>query len=188
MTRTTRVPPPLSCLVFERVGNSWLCASPRKRSLALIAIRPLFSPVPHIILDQLLKACYPYAISADQFGIGAPLTMPLHREVPQILLTARPFTPLARSSSTLPSLSFQSLTNCPRFVIHSQSLSFQPVTNCPTCRPFVLKLIQHAGDVGTPFAARPGSCISVFSPSSPLFSKSCALFCATFAMHLSWNQ
>src|SRR5713226_4002781 len=38
----------------------------------------------------------------------------------------------ARSSTSLPSLSFQSLTNC------------------PICKPFVLTFIQHAGGVGGP--------------------------------------
>jgi hypothetical protein len=56
--------------------------------------------------------------------------MPLHREVPQTLLTARPFTPLDRSSSTLPFLSFQSLT----------IIKFS--------NPLVLITIRNAGGVG----------------------------------------
>ncbi len=52
-------------------------------------------------------------------------------------------------SSDLPSLSFQSLTNCPRFATHFESPSFQRVTNCPICKPFVLITIQqYPGWVG----------------------------------------
>ena len=49
----------------------------------------------------------------------------------------------ARSSTSLPSLSFQSLTNC------------------PICKPFVLTFIQHAGGVGgtTPVLASQQLCL-----------------------------
>src|SRR5713101_9514617 len=56
----------------------------------------------------------------------------------------------AHASTNLPSLSFQSLTNCPRSATHSEPLSFQPITNCSVCKSFVLILIQNAGGVGTP--------------------------------------
>src|SRR6266436_3316878 len=61
---------------------------------------------------------------------------------------------LARLASSLPFLSFQSLTNC------------------PICKPFVLTFIQHAGGVGVPhlFSSPNNSAssplrISVFSAS-----------------------
>ncbi len=49
----------------------------------------------------------------------------------------------ARLSNSLPFLSFQSLTNCPRFATLFQPLSFQPTTNCPICKSFVLITIQQ---------------------------------------------
>src|SRR5713101_4424682 len=53
-------------------------------------------------------------------------------------------------SPFLPPLSFQSLTNCPRFATHSEPLSFQPITNCSICKSFVLIMIQqYPGWVGT---------------------------------------
>jgi hypothetical protein len=62
---------------------------------------------------------------------------------------ARVLTPAACLSSTLPFVSFQSLTNCPRFPTLSEPLSFQPITNCPICKPFVLITIQqYRGWVG----------------------------------------
>jgi hypothetical protein len=54
----------------------------------------------------------------------------------------------AHLSTSLPSLSFQSLTNCPRFATHSEPSSFQSITNCPICKPFVLITIRNAGGVG----------------------------------------
>jgi hypothetical protein len=48
-----------------------------------------------------------------------------------------------RSSPTLPSLFFQSLTNCPRFATYSEPVSFQPITNCSVCKSFVLITIQQ---------------------------------------------
>jgi hypothetical protein len=50
---------------------------------------------------------------------------------------------LRHLSATLPFVSFQSLTNFPRFVTHSEPLSFQPITNSPVCKPFVLITIQY---------------------------------------------
>ncbi len=64
-----------------------------------------------------------------------------------------------RSSTYLPSLSFQSFTNCPRFATHSEPLSFQPITNCPVCKSFVLITIQQCRGVGG-------------SPSAPTFQLS----------------
>ncbi len=48
-----------------------------------------------------------------------------------------------RSSTNLPSVSFQSLTNCLCFATHSEILSFQPITNCPIFKSFVLITIQQ---------------------------------------------
>ncbi len=48
-----------------------------------------------------------------------------------------------RLSSFLPFLSFQSLTNCPRFATLSEPLSFQSITNRPICKPFVLITVQQ---------------------------------------------
>ncbi len=96
-----------------------------------------------------------------------------------------------RSSTNLPSISFQSLTNCLRFATHSEILSFQPITNCPICKSFALITIQHAGGVGEPVCLltlcmlRSFQCVFQLSP---LFSRFCALFCATTAMQLFSNQ
>jgi len=75
---------------------------------------------------------------------------------------------LARLSTSLPSLSFQSLTNC------------------PICKPFVLTFIQNAGGVGVPHLFSPPD----NSPSSPLrisvFSASLRyLFPVSFTSHES---
>src|SRR5258707_3385852 len=56
------------------------------------------------------------------------------------------------SSFLIPS--FQTLTNCPRFITLSEPLSFQPITNCQICKPFVLMTIQQCrgwGDELTTF-------------------------------------
>ncbi|SRR5713226_3566792 len=49
----------------------------------------------------------------------------------------------AHLSATLPFVSFQSLTNCPRFATHSEPLSSQPITDCPICKSFALIIIQQ---------------------------------------------
>src|SRR5229473_6815777 len=54
----------------------------------------------------------------------------------------------ARLSTSLPPLSFQSLTNCLRFATLSELLSFQAITNCPICNSFVLITIRNAGGWG----------------------------------------
>ena len=63
-------------------------------------------------------------------------------------------------------------------------LSFQSLTNCPICKPFVLTFIQHAGGVGVPHLFSPPN----NSASSPLrisaFSASLRyLFPVSFTSH-----
>ena len=67
-------------------------------------------------------------LSLPRSGRGRPVLRPLLH---------------AHSSSTLLLVSFQSLTNCPRFATLSEPLSFQPITHCPICKSFVLILMQQ---------------------------------------------
>src|SRR5260370_33579531 len=60
----------------------------------------------------------------------------------------------ARSSTSLPSLSFQSLTNC------------------PICKPIVLTFIQHAGGVGVPHLFSPPNNSASSPPRMSVFSES----------------
>ena len=71
-----------------------------------------------------------------------------------------------RPSTDLPSISFQSLTNCPRFATHSVPLSFQPITDCPVCKSFVLITIQQCrGWAGPSATTSQPSSLQTFQPS-----------------------
>src|SRR5712691_6037016 len=64
----------------------------------------------------------------------------------------------------VPTRPHQSASRLPGHQHSLPSLSFQSLTNCPICKPFVLTFIQHAGGVGVPHLFSPPN----NSASSPL--------------------
>ena len=98
---------------FERVGNSWLHPSSSSHSLALIAVQPPFSTVPHITLDHLVPSMLPFPV----FNIAHPRANSPKSVCPTpIFLTARIF----GSGTSVGSLGIRSI---------SSALSFQTLTH-----------------------------------------------------------
>jgi hypothetical protein len=94
--------------------------------------------------------------------------------------TARPFTSVARLASTLPFLSFQSLTT----VKFSNSLVLTTIRNAGGCVGGSLQTLKPSNLLT--FKPSPRNFGPL--PSSPLFSKPCALFSATARKYLLFIQ